>query len=606
MNVWIRSVALDDPAPVTRFKDGFVRDLRFAPGGAALIVEHVRGPDERAQILAFTLPRADEWPLTAPIDDRAGLTLTARPIAVDRDQPGFALVGINDRDDRVFDAWRVPLDGSAGQVVFLNYELFDAVLVDRMLSVRAATKVNEEGELELHQVQPTDGRSSPFLRFDLLDTTVSEVLAIGRDGSEALLRDSRRRETAALVAVSLDGRGPIDGVELASDPAVDAGEVLLHPLTGAAQAVSFTLLRQEWEVIDPALENDFALLDRALEGDYRIVTRTDRDDRWLVEESRDDAPRAWWIYDRSEARLSPLFVDRESLIRELLPRTQGVEIAASDGQALTGYLTIPSEGQRPFPLVLLVAEDPWSRWTWGLDPLVTLLADRGCAVLRVNPRGSAGFGKHFAAAADGAWDTRVAPDLVAAVEWAVAQQVADPWRVAIVGRGLGGTQAMLAATESPRTFKAVALLHAPLDLAAAHDGAGYLRESWRRRYLSRAASPRDEARLTEISPIARASRVEHPVLLVFGTADPLTPLEQVTSYAQALQARGVSATLMVLGGERGSPRRTQNVLAEGSALEAFLALHLGVEAQEPEPGVADAISIGAEHLPALNSGLAPP
>jgi dipeptidyl aminopeptidase/acylaminoacyl peptidase len=47
------------------------------------------------------------------------------------------------------------------------------------------------------------------------------------------------------------------------------------------------------------------------------------------------------------------------------------------------------------PLVLLVHGGPWSRDSWGFNPEAQLLANRGYAVLRVNFRGSTGYGKAF-------------------------------------------------------------------------------------------------------------------------------------------------------------------------------------------------------------------
>lgn len=71
-----------------------------------------------------------------------------------------------------------------------------------------------------------------------------------------------------------------------------------------------------------------------------------------------------------------------------------VTITARDGLTLNSYLTLPV-GARPegLPLVLVVHGGPWHRDSWGFDPTVQLLANRGYAVLQVNFRGSTGYGK---------------------------------------------------------------------------------------------------------------------------------------------------------------------------------------------------------------------
>nr|WP_265277026.1 prolyl oligopeptidase family serine peptidase [Nostoc sp. KVJ3] len=44
---------------------------------------------------------------------------------------------------------------------------------------------------------------------------------------------------------------------------------------------------------------------------------------------------------------------------------------------------------------------PWSRDTWGYDPLAQWLANRGYAVLQVNFRGSTGYGNNSSTPAIG-------------------------------------------------------------------------------------------------------------------------------------------------------------------------------------------------------------
>ncbi|MGW9433165.1 alpha/beta hydrolase family protein [Streptomyces decoyicus] len=77
-------------------------------------------------------------------------------------------------------------------------------------------------------------------------------------------------------------------------------------------------------------------------------------------------------------------------------------ITARDGLALPPYLTLPV-GIEPsaLPVVLLVHGGPWFRDSWGFDPEVQMLANRGYAVLQVNFPGSIAYGKSHTQAAIG-------------------------------------------------------------------------------------------------------------------------------------------------------------------------------------------------------------
>ncbi|MFH4268359.1 prolyl oligopeptidase family serine peptidase, partial [Acinetobacter baumannii] len=79
-----------------------------------------------------------------------------------------------------------------------------------------------------------------------------------------------------------------------------------------------------------------------------------------------------------------------------LAKMQPISFKARDGMTIYGYLTLPVGVQpRNLPMVLLVHGGPWSRDTWGYNPMVQWLANRGYAVLQVNFRGSTGYGKAY-------------------------------------------------------------------------------------------------------------------------------------------------------------------------------------------------------------------
>ena len=64
--------------------------------------------------------------------------------------------------------------------------------------------------------------------------------------------------------------------------------------------------------------------------------------------------------------------------------------------------------------------------------------------VKVNYRGSTGFGKSFLHAGDAEWGVgAMQNDLTDSVEWAVQQGIADPKRVAIFGGSYGQYPAML-------------------------------------------------------------------------------------------------------------------------------------------------------------------
>ena len=78
------------------------------------------------------------------------------------------------------------------------------------------------------------------------------------------------------------------------------------------------------------------------------------------------------------------------------------------------HLGLVLSGQ--WPLVLLVHGGPWARDSYVFDPTVHWLASQGYMVLRVNFRGSRGFGREFLERGDGAWGDGMLTDLMAGVQ----------------------------------------------------------------------------------------------------------------------------------------------------------------------------------------------
>jgi hypothetical protein len=118
-----------------------------------------------------------------------------------------------------------------------------------------------------------------------------------------------------------------------------------------------------------------------------------------------------------------------------------VRYRARDGLEIPAFLTLPrsAEVQKNLPLVVYVHGGPWSRgpgWRWQGD--VQFLASRGYAVLQPEFRGSVGFGgKHFRASFK-QWGLSMQDDLADGARWAIAQGIADPKRICIMGASYGG------------------------------------------------------------------------------------------------------------------------------------------------------------------------
>ena len=263
------------------------------------------------------------------------------------------------------------------------------------------------------------------------DKLTTSPAGFDKTGDILYFIDSRGRDTGALKTINLK-----TGEEklIAENPLADVGGIMAHPTENTIQGVSFNYDRTKWQFFDKDVEADYNRLKQIADGEIEIVSRTLDDRKWLVGFVMDDGPVRYYFYDRDTKEPKFLFSNRKDLEGQPLEKMHSVVIDARDGLKLVSYLTLPpgtdpnntGRPDKPVPLVLDVHGGPWARDDWGFNPDHQLWANRGYAVLSVNYRGSTGFGKKFANAANKEWAGKMHDDLIDAVNWAVKEKIADP------------------------------------------------------------------------------------------------------------------------------------------------------------------------------------
>src|SRR6185437_12041582 len=88
----------------------------------------------------------------------------------------------------------------------------------------------------------------------------------------------------------------------------------------------------------------------------------------------------------------------------------------------------------------------------GFDWWAQFMASRGYAVLQPNFRGSIGYGAAFRGAGFGQWGRKMQDDVSDGVKKMIADGIADPKRICIVGASYGGYAALAGATFTPELY----------------------------------------------------------------------------------------------------------------------------------------------------------
>ncbi|MDP9367961.1 MAG: prolyl oligopeptidase family serine peptidase, partial [Chloroflexota bacterium] len=204
--------------------------------------------------------------------------------------------------------------------------------------------------------------------------------------------------------------------------------------------------------------------------------------------------------------------------------------STGDGVELSGLLYRRAEGSGSAPGVLFLGDGPPARRDAIPQPVEQTLAGAGLVVYAPHLRGTPGFGRPVADGLRAEADTEVeVADLADAAVALGEVGGVDGSRLAIAGRGYGGTLALLAAGGRPGVFAAVVAIDPIVDWDLELDLA---RSTWRRWLVNQFGLPAgNRGRYALRTPTMFAALIDVPLLLL-GSADaPAGRADQLDAFA---------------------------------------------------------------------------
>jgi dipeptidyl aminopeptidase/acylaminoacyl peptidase len=608
LNVWVSPD--DDPAkakPVTSDKHRGIINYFWAYTSQHILYTQDKNGDEDFHVYGVNLDSGEIKDLT-PLEK-----IRAEIEGVSEKFPGEILVGINKRDPRFHDVFRVNLATGERKLIQENPGLA-GFLTDDDFRVRFAINFTPDAGQEL--LKPADnGKWEPMIKIGPLDAMTTSPAGFDKTGQKLYFIDSRERDTAALTTIDLaTGKQTL----IAEDPRADISGALTHPTEKNIQAVSFTYARTEWKIIDPAIKLDLDYLKTVADGEIQITGRTLDDRRWTVAYVMDDGPVRFYLYDRQPQRKATfLFTSNGELEKLPLVKMHPQIIKSRDGLELVSYLSLPKwsdpdgDGRpsEPLPMVLSVHGGPWARDEWGYDPEHQLLANRGYAVLAVNYRGSTGFGKEFLNKAQREWAGKMHDDLIDAVNWAVENKVAQKDNVAIMGGSYGGYATLVGLTFTPDVFACGVDIVGPSSLITLLENPPEYWFSFMPVMKLRVGDWTSEAGrkfLESRSPLNFVDKIKKPLLIGQGANDPRVKQAEADQIVKAMNEKKIPVTYVLFHDEGHGFARPESRFAFYAITEGFLKTNLGGRAEpigEAFAGADFSVPSGKEAVPGLAEAL---
>lgn len=592
-NVWVKRTEepFDKAKPVTADTTRPIPGYFWSRDGKYILFVQDKGGDENYLVYAVdpaAAPAAgQEVPAARNLTDMKGVR--AQIVNVPRTDPDALYVSINDRDKAWHDLYKVKISTGEKTLVRENKDRLVGWTFDLKDQLRLATRVADNGDTEILRV---DEKSFTKVYSCNVFETCGPV-RYHKDGKRVYFTTNKGDSQDLVKLVLFD---PATGKEelVEQDPLnrVDFGNAAFSEVTDEMIFTSYEDERERLYWKDKALEADYQLLKKQLsDKDVGLGSSTKDEQLFLITAYSDTEPGERYLFDRKTKKLTLQYRSRETLKRDHLAPMKAVRYKSSDGLEIPAFLTLPKGvAAKNLPVVIMPHGGPWARDSWGYDTFAQFYANRGYAVLQPNFRGSTGYGKKFIDAGNKQWGDKMQDDITWGAKYLVAEGIADPKRIGIMGGSYGGYATLAGVTFTPDLYAAAVDYVGPSSLITLLESIPPYWEAFRQVFYKRMGdpnTPEGKAQLERQSPINHANKIKTPLLVVQGQNDPRVTKREADAIVIALRDRGFPVEYINAPDEGHGFAKPINNMAMIATTEKFLAKFLGGRHQpEVKPEVA--------------------
>jgi len=503
-------------------------------------------------------------------------------VELPKHDPDTIYIGLNDRDKAWHDLYKFKISTGEKTPVRKNTDRISGWSFDLQGNLRLAERSAENGDTEILRVD-----SDKFTK--IYSCNVFEqcnIVRFHKDGKRAYMGTNKGPDMDLTALALIDPEtGKTEIVE--SDPLkrVDFTGAVFSEVTDDLALTQYQDDKLRRYFKDKDIEAGFQWLRAKFPGkEVGRASWTKDEQTWVVVVNSDTEPGETYLFDRKTHKLALQYRVREKLPREALAEMKVVHYKSSDGLEIPAYLTLPKGVPgKNLPTIIFPHGGPWGRDVWGYNPYAQFFANRGYAVLSMNFRGSAGYGKKFIDGGNQEWGKKMQDDVTWGAKYLIAEGVADPKRVGIFGGSYGGYATLAGVAFTPDVYAAAVDLFGPSNLITLLDSIPPYWEPIRQMFYQRMGNPNTlegKALLVERSPLTSAAKIKTPLMIAQGANDPRVNHAESEQIVVALRDRGFPVEYLLIPDEGHGFARPVNNMASLMATERFFAKYLGGRAQE--------------------------
>ena len=587
MNIWVKDAEAPFASARAITADTLrpIRNYFWSRDGKYILYVQDKGGDENFNIYAVNPAEqaapGQDIPNNRILTDYKGVRTFI--YAVPKSDPDALYIGLNDRDKAWHDLYQLKI--STGEKTLLRQnsakDRITNWIFDWNDKLRLATRANEDGSNDLLRVDEKElvpiYSTGPFEEFD--------PYSFDEENKKFYIATNKGdRDLKQLVLLD-----PVTMKEefVEKDPLnkVDFGNANFSEVTKSIINTSYTDEKERLYWKNKDYEKDYNIITKQLPAlTVNFFSSTDDENQWLLNAYSDTDPGATYLYNRKTKKLSFEYRPRPNIPRASLAPMKAIRYKSSDGLEIPAYLILPKGlPAKGLPLMVFPHGGPWGRDVWGYNSMAQFLANRGYAVLMPNFRASTGYGKKFLDAGNRQWGDKMQDDITWGVKYLIAQGIADPKHVGIMGGSYGGYATLAGVTFTPDLYAAAVSIVGPSNLITLLNAIPPYWEAVRKLFYLRMGDPTTEegkAQLMRQSPLTHADKIKTPLLVAQGANDPRVNKAESEQIVTALRNRNFPVEYILAPDEGHGFARPVNNMAMLAAAEKFLAKYLNGRYQE--------------------------
>ncbi|MBN2425295.1 MAG: S9 family peptidase [Calditrichaceae bacterium] len=565
MNIYVQEIGQKEAIRITDLQTSDINKYFWVSENRLIYLQDKDG-DENYHLIAINRDGTNKTDLT-PFD-----SVNTNVIDLLNDVTDQILVEMNLRDKRIHDVYKLNIENGKYEMVARNPGNISRWFADWEGKIRLAVMTDGVNSSLLYR-QKEDQDFETVITLSYKETL--HPISFTFDNRYIYAASNLNRNTIALV--KFDVENARETKIIFEDPEYDVWQMFLshkrRTVTGLAvirDRIQYHFFDEERKKIQKAVQA------RLPEEDLVIKDMNREETKILIQTFSDRTQGSYYFYDMENDYFTKLADMSPWLEEERMAGMTSIKYQARDGLTIRGYLTLPPGIEaKKLPVIIYPHGGPWLRDQWGFNPIVQFFANRGYAVLQMNYRGSAGYGKDFWMKGFKEWGRGIQNDITDGVQWLIEEGVADSSRIAIFGYSFGGYSALCGLVCTPDLYTCGISYAGITNIFTYLNDIPPTVEQYKKMFYEMIGDPvKDKDILIEASPYFHVDRIKVPVFIAQGANDPKVDVKETEEMVENLRKRDVKVEYMIKKNEGHGYKKEENRIELFSRIEEFLEKHI--------------------------------